>query len=269
MSDQLMSDQLIMSPSSLLPFAERVRVVPVDAPFRWLAAGWRDFRRSRGVSFAYAFVFVVAGACLTAGLTAAELESLIMPLAAGFMLIGPALAVGFYAISRDLEANRSPALGSAYFAWRANPQPLFALGLSVLTFLLMWLIFAGMVYAVSFPDAGFDWQRALPGSLLTVKALPFLAAGTAVGAVMATIAFVAGAFSLPLLLDQRVDVMEALAISATAVVMNARAMAVWAGLVVLFTVAGLVWWYVGLCVTLPLIGHATWHAYRAVIRKPD
>jgi uncharacterized membrane protein len=98
--------------------------------------------------------------------------------------------------------------------------------------------------------------------------LAFLALGTAVGAVMATIAFVAGAFSLPLMLDRRVGLVEALATSATAVALNARAMAVWAALIVLFTAAGLASWYLGLCVTLPLIGHATWHAYRAVIRPP-
>ena len=83
---------------------------------------------------------------------------------------------------------------------------------------------------------------------------------------MATIAFAAGAFSLPLLLDRKVGILEAVATSAVAVVLNAKAMAVWAALVVLFTAAGLAAGYVGLAVTLPLIGHATWHAYRAVIR---
>ena len=85
-------------------------------------------------------------------------------------------------------------------------------------------------------------------------------------AVMASVVFVAGAFSLPLMLDRPVGLAEALATSATAVAVNARPMAVWAALIVLFTVAGLACWYIGLCVTLPLIGHASWHAYRAVLR---
>ena len=83
---------------------------------------------------------------------------------------------------------------------------------------------------------------------------------------MATIAFAFGAFSLPLLLDRRMGLLEAVVTSAVAVVINARAMAVWAGLIVLFTVAGLALGYVGLVVTLPLVGHATWHAYRAVLQ---
>jgi uncharacterized membrane protein len=85
---------------------------------------------------------------------------------------------------------------------------------------------------------------------------------------MATIAFAAGAFSLPLLLDRKVGLLEALVTSVVAVVLNARAMAVWAALVVLFTGAGLLAGYVGLAITLPLLGHASWHAYRATIRMP-
>ena len=71
------------------------------------------------------------------------------------------------------------------------------------------------------------------------------------------------------MLDRKVGLTEAVAISATAVAMNPRAMAVWAALVVLFTGAGLATWYIGLCLTLPLIAHATWHVYRAVIRPTD
>jgi len=142
------------------------------------------------------------------------------------------------------------------------------MGLLLLLFLAVWLGFAALLFALSFPDAGFDWERVVMGTLFTAKGWSFLAFGTAVGAVMATIAFVAGAFSLPLLLDRRTGLLEALATSVTAVRLNPRAMAVWAGLIVLFTAAGLATWYIGLCVTLPLIGHASWHAYRAVLPPP-
>jgi uncharacterized membrane protein len=203
------------------------------------------------------------------GLVAAGAAYLILPLTAGFLLVGPALTVGFYAISRDLEAGREPSLAAAFGAWRNNPGPLFAGGLALLVFLMVWLRFAALVFALSFPDVGFDWQRIVVATLFTPEGLTFLAIGTAVGAVMATIAFVVGAFSLPLMLDRKVGLLEAMATSAVAVVLNARAMAVWAGLIVLFTAVGLAAWYIGLCVTLPLIGHAAWHAYRGVIIPPE
>jgi uncharacterized membrane protein len=264
-----MSDQETKAPPSLLPFADRVRIVTTDEPFRWLAAGWHDFRRGRGISVAYASVFVVFGLVLSFGLAAIDAEFLILPLTAGFLLVGPALTVGFYAISRDLEEGRDPSLASAFGAWRRNPAPLFAGGLALLVFLMIWMRFAAVVFALSFPDFGFDWERIVVTTLFTRQGLTFLALGTAVGGVMATIAFVVGAFSLPLMLDRKVGLLEALATSAVAVVLNARTMAVWAALITLFTAVGLASWYIGLCVTLPLIGHAAWHAYRGVIRLPE
>jgi uncharacterized membrane protein len=251
---------------SSLQFAERVRVVASDQPFRWLAAGWNDFRRSRGLSAAYAFGFVVAGLWLTAGLTAAGMDYLILPLAAGFLLVGPAFALGFYAISRDLEAGREPTLRRAFAAWQGNAETLFGMGLAMVMYLAAWLLVAAVLFALAFPDMGFDWQRAMDGMLFTARGQWFLAAGTVVGAVMASVAFVIGAFSLPLMLDRKVGLIEAVGTSAAAVARNPWTMTVWAALVVLFTGVGLATWYVGLCVTLPLIGHATWHAYRAVIR---
>ena len=162
-------------PSSTLTFAERVRRVPSDEPFRWLTAGWDDFRRSRGLSAAYAFAFVVAGFWLTAGLAVADMEYLIVPLAAGFLLIGPALTVGFYAISRDLEAGREPTLGGAYAAWRNNPEALLAMGLAMLLYLAVWLQFAAVMFALAFPNMGFDWERVLVGMLFTTRGHVFLA----------------------------------------------------------------------------------------------
>ena len=263
-----MSDVMqVMPRASSLPFASRVRCVPSDEPFRWLAAGWVDFRRSRGLSAAYAFLFVLAGTWLTTGLAMSDMGYLIVPLGAGFLLVGPALTLGFYAISRDLESGDEPTLRRAFCAWKSNPEALIGMGLGMVVFLLLWLLFAALVFALAFPDAGFDWERALVSTLFTDRGLWFLGFGSAVGALMAGTAFLFGAFSLPLMLDRKTELAEALAISATAVAVNPRAMAVWAGLVVLFIGAGLATWYVGLCVTLPLIGHATWHAYRAVIRQ--
>ena len=234
-----MSDHQAPAIQSGLPFADRVREVGTDEPFRWLTAGWRDFRRSGIISLSIGQVFVAAGFLLT---------------------------VGFYGISRDIEAGRGPSFTGAFLAWRANPFPLLGLGLALVLFLIVWMRLAAMIFAICFPYTTLDVQALLNAALFTQEGITFLAIGTIVGGFMATLAFTFGAFSLPLLLDRKVGILEAIATSAVAVVLNARAMAVWAALVVLFTAAGLAAGYVGLAVTLPLIGHATWHAYRAVIR---
>lgn len=251
---------------SPLPFAEHVNRVGIEQPFRWLALGWRDFLAAMPQSLAHGALFVVAGFVLTVGLAWLGLTYLIAPLMVGFLLVAPGLTVGFYAISRRLAQGDRPGFCLALAAWRDNPAPLFALGLMQVMFLVVWMRFAALIFALSFPESMLSVQDMLDATLFTPSGLTFLATGTVVGAGLATIAFAFGAFSLPMLLDRRAGVLQAVVTSAVAVALNPRPMAVWAALVVLFTAAGLALGYIGLVVTLPLIGHASWHAYRDTIR---
>ncbi len=253
---------------NVLPYEDRVNRVAGDAPFRWLAAGWRDFSQAGMVSVGYGAFFVAAGLVLTLGLHLAGLDYLIVPFVWGFLLVGPALTVGLYAVSRDLADGRTPSLRRAMMAWRFNPVRLLAFGLCQVLFLIVWVRLAVMIFALSFPYQTMDLQAMVNAALFTTQGNVFLLVGTAVGAVMATLAFVVSVFSLPMLLDRQVGMIEAVVTSVVAVVVNRRVMALWAALIALFTFAGLVTAYVGLAVTLPLIGHASWHAYRAVIQPP-
>jgi len=253
---------------NVFSYQDRISIVTTEEPFRWLVAGWRDYTRAGRVSIGYGVLFIVAGLVLTVGLYFAGLEYLIAPLAAGFLLVGPSLTVGLYAISRDLAEGRTPALGSALAAWRANPIPLLAFGLGQVLFLIIWMRLAVVIFAVSFPHQNIDLQGIVNAALFTAEGNVFLLIGTIVGAVLATIAFAVGAFSLPLMLDCRVGIIEAVVTSVVATFLNLRVMALWAALIVVFTAAGLATAYVGLAVTLRLIGHASWHAYRTVIRPP-
>ena len=251
---------------NVLPYADRVNILSSDEPFKWLLAGWHDFRRSGIVSLGYGLIFVTAGLILTAGLYLAGLAYLIAPLSAGFLLVGPALTVGLYAISRDLERGRQPSLLRALTAWRANPTRLIGIGLFLVLFLIIWIRLAVLIFAISFPYETLSIEKMLSATLFTHEGNIFLLIGTVVGSVMATIAFTASVVSLPMLLDRNVDILQAVVTSVVAVAMNARIMALWAMLIVIFTAAGLLTGYIGLAVTLPLIGHASWHAYRTLIR---
>ncbi len=259
-------NQTQVTRGNTLPYADRVNIVSIDDTFRWLGAGWRDFRRSGTVSLMYGLLFVAAGLILTVGLYMADLAYLIAPLMAGFLLVGPALTVGLYAISRELEEGRKPRLLDALKTWRSNPIHLLGLGLALILFLIIWIRLAVLIFALSFPYTTPTVQAIVNTALFTGEGLVFLTMGTVVGSVMATLAFVSSVFSLPMMMDRKVDIIQALTTSVVAVAMNFRVMAMWAALIVVFTVAGLVTAYVGLAVTLPLIGHASWHAYRAVIK---
>ena len=251
---------------STLPYADRVNIVTSDEPFKWLAAGWRDFRKAGHVSLIFGLIIAATGLALTLGLYFADLAYLIAPLVAGFMLVGPALTVGHYAISRDLELRRQPSLARALTAWRVNPGRFLGMGLLLVAFLIVWLRFAALIFAISFPYEQPQLDHIITTLFFTVDGIIFLSIGTVVGAFMATIVFAVSVVSLPMLLDRDVDILQAIVTSVVCTIMNARVLAMWAALIVLFTAAGLLTAYIGLAVTLPLIGHASWHAYRALIK---
>jgi uncharacterized membrane protein len=95
--------------------------------------------------------------------------------------------------------------------------------------------------------------------------LSFFAIGTVVGSLFALVTFAASAFSLPMLIDRRVDSVTAVVTSVNAVLRNKKVMLVWAAIIVASVAIGFATALIGLIVTMPLIGHASWHAYREAI----
>ncbi len=253
---------------SALPYADEIVAVEIDDTFDWLKAGWRDFKAAALVSVAFSVIPVALGFLLTAGLAFSGYEYLILPLDAGFLLIGPALTVGFHAISRELEAGRRPTLMTPFTAWRANPIALLSAGFALLFVTFIWLRVSVLIIAVTLPYTAMTVPN-LATALLQPDGIGALITAVIAGGVIAFIVFATGVVSLPMILDGRADLLKGVVISVVAVVLNFRTLMFWAGLIVVFTVAGLLTAYVGLLVTLPLIGHASWHAYRALIKQPD
>ncbi len=231
-----------------------VRNLPFDAPWEWLADGWRDLWRVWPISLAYGAVFAMVALALLIGLFMQGGQAIIFTLAAGFLLLGPILAVGLYEASRRLAA--------------AEPVSFTAVALMLL--FLFWVKFAMLLFALFFGQATFPPLTELPATLLlTSHGLGLLVVGTAIGAGLAIVAFTLSAVSVPLLMDQRTDFFTAIATSIKAVTQNPKAMLLWAGLVAGLTALGMVTLFVGLVIAFPLIGHATWHAYRAIVVLPE
>lgn len=246
------------------PYADRIRPITPADPLRWLCAGWRDLRRAWWVSVPYGLIHVAVGYGLTVGLWALDMLYLLTPLIAGFLLVAPALSIGFYEISRRLEAGETVTFASALLAFRRNTFHLLTAGLVLMLFLMIWVRVAALIFAVSFPYINATPQ-ALVEALLSWNGLVFLVVGSAFGAVFAAAAFLFSALALPAMVDRRTDVFTGATVSAVAVLRRPRAMLAWAALIVLFGGLGLAPALLGLAVTLPLLGHATWHAYRATV----
>jgi len=236
-----------------------------DRPWSWLAEGWQDLRRAPGVSLVYGIVFSAVGFVLSATIWLFDVFYLVLPLAAGFLLLAPILSVGLYDVSRRLGAGESVSLGQAVAAWRKNETQIALMGLALVLFMMAWMLLAMIIFALFFSSRLPDPADFIAQVFLSVESIPFLIIGTGVGAILAALVFAISVVSIPMLLDRDVDVLTAVVTSLAAVRHNPGTLAVWAGLIVLFSGAGLVTAYLGLVVTLPLIGHATWHAYRNLV----
>lgn len=245
-----------------------IRKVGLDRPWQWLAAGWRDLTRSPGVSLAFGAVFALGGYALSLGLWFSGMIYLVLPIAAAFMIVGPVLAIGLYEVSRRHASGEPVSLGAAVCAFGRNPRQLAVMGIVLLLVMLTWVRLAIMIFMLYWGLTPPSLEDLVVNTFLRVESLPFLLFGTAVGAVFAAFAFSISVVSIPMLLDARVDVITAVVTSVRAVRDNPKPMLLWAALIAGFTGAGLLTLYLGLIVTMPLIGHATWHARRDLVALP-
>lgn len=242
-----------------------VRVVEEDRPWRWLAAGWRDLMRVPALSFSYGILFSATGCALIWWLFSADALYLIFPFAVGFSLVGPAAAVGLYDISRRLEAGQPASLGAIVPAVLSRLDTLAAMGLVLMLSFLAWMEIAMLIFALFFGDKTIGAHNFVEKIFFSPESLPFMVTGTVAGAVLSAAIFSISVVSLPLLLDRHVAVPVAIATSLRAVNLNRKAMALWAMIIAVFLAVGIATFLVGLVITLPLIGHATWHAYRDLV----
>lgn len=242
-----------------------IHKVDLDRPWVWLSRGWDDVRSAPSISLGYGIAFAIFGWIATFGLWLAGALYLILPMAAGFLIVGPILAVGLYEVSRARIEGRPVTLSNALAAYRSNPTQIAFMGVTLLLLFIAWVRIAVLIFFLFFGLEPPNPEAFVGTVFFSAGSLPFLIVGTAVGAVLSACAFTLSAFSIPYLLDKpRGHVMTAIGTSFKAISENPRTMAFWAILIAGFMAAGLVTFYIGLIVTLPLIGHATWHAYQDV-----
>ncbi|MBE2294913.1 MAG: DUF2189 domain-containing protein [Phycisphaerales bacterium] len=245
----------------------RVRIVPVEQPWEWLGAGWKDLWRAPAVSISYGLLFVIMGYFLVYLVESSFQYTL--ALTSGFLLAGPFLAIGLYDISRRLEAGQPASLGHALIAWRYNLLPIALFGILIGILMIIWVRLSGMMFALLIASQRMTLDTSSTHLFFSGSGLIFLIVFAVVGAVIAAVVFTISVVSIPMMLDRKVDLITAVLTSITAVRVNPAPMALWAALIAIFTGIGLVTFYLGLAITLPLIGHASWHAYRELVEDND
>ena len=244
----------------------KLNKIHMEDPWRWLAAGWQDFSNNKRCSLIYGAAFSLITGFILWGMSQDGQVALFLIFASGFMLIAPIFAVGLYEASRRLGKGEKTTLKNMMYVKTAAPMQLAYLGLLLCTMFLLWVRAATLVYAIFFGTSNFPpIDEFIPMILNSSEGAWMLAVGTIIGASFALFAFTVSAISIPMLMTRDTDIITALVTSVRAVRDNFKPMMLWAWIIMLFTTFGITTMGLAMLVVYPLIGHATWHAFKAIV----
>jgi uncharacterized membrane protein len=232
-----------------------------------LKKGLADFLAAPQFGLFFGGVFALGGIVIALSLTVWDIPWMIYPVAIGFPLVGPFVAVGLYEVSRRREAGQ-PLVWSEILGviWLQRQRELAWMAFVMLFVFWVWMYQVRLLIAVILSRASFSTlERFLDVLFTTSSGWIFLTVGHIVGAVLALVMFSITVVSIPLLLDREADFVTAMITSVKTVVSSPAPMIVWGIFVTLAVIFSSVPLFLGLLVMLPILGHATWHLYRKVV----
>ena len=260
-----------MNPQPTAPLADSptetqgsdVQLLPISltAPVRWVQLGWRDFMRTPAIGLFYGLAFALMGWMLLMLFRHAPVY--VLALSAGFLLVGPFMCLGLYDVSRKFERGDKPTLLASLTAWRTRSGTMAIFGGVLLILEMLWSRSALIVFALSFNGMP-DFKGTLM-ALFNAENLTFVAAYLAVGGVFAALIFAISVVSMPMILDRQTDAITAGLTSIRLCLTQSGVMLFWGALLTLSVVAAMLPGFAGLLVVAPVLGHASWHAYRATV----
>lgn len=240
-----------------------VRQVDAARPLLWLRMGWADMRQNLVASLAYGVIFAVTGYLILA--YASDLPYLFTAAISGFFLVGPLAAAGLYEISRRHERGESASFADSLRGLRKHGDHLLYFGAFLAIVLLSWERLSAILFALFYHGGSPDLGNFFSDVFLSGDYLHFVVSYLFIGGIIAALVFAVSVVSVPMLMDREMDIVTAMMTSARAVGLNLTAMAVWAMVIVGLIAVGFGTMMIGMVVLLPLLGHASWHAYKDLI----
>jgi len=244
----------MMTDPTELPFVADCQKLPYTAAFGWLQAGWKDLCRVPRITLIYGLLIFIVSWGVSVFAWWLGKFALLAALLSGFIYIAPMLAVGLHSVSKDIEDGQKASFrrSTRYMVKAIGDGGVYALMLLVILFI--WSR-SGMVLYAFFPVEEGDRE----------VLMEFLAVGSLIGTVFATLVFASAAFSLPMIVDKQTDMVTACLSSVHAVLRNKPAMLVWALCIVALTAMGFATGYLGFVVIMPWLAFSAWHGYRATV----
>ena len=245
--------------------APRKTIPPLRAVhvLQWLAAGWRDMRAYPGISAFYGVSFCAMALAL--GAVFQSKPEYTMSIASGCLLLGPFLAMGLYEVSQRRERGEIPKLSSSLVCWKSHVRSMAMLVLVLIVMELLWGRASLVVFAVFF-NTGMPSTASVMQAVFNPENWEFVAAYTVVGGAFALLVFAISVVSIPMILDRDTDAISAAITSIEVFFQNTPVMLLWgASISGLIALSLALPWCLGLLLTGPLLGHASWHAYRGAV----
>ncbi|MDP2405004.1 MAG: DUF2189 domain-containing protein [Hydrogenophaga sp.] len=231
-------------------------------PIRWLQLGWQDFQLCPRIGLFYGLCFFAMGHALLAVFQNAP--AYVLALSAGFLLMGPFLCLGLYDASKAMQTHdHRPSLRASLLAWRPTKGTMGIFAGVLLILELLWGRASLVVFAVTFNTMP-STEKLLP-QLINPENIGFLITYALVGGLFAGLIFITSVISIPMIMDRKTDAVSAGLTSIRACLQNPGVMLIWGALITVLIGLAMLPVFLGLLVIGPVIGHATWHAYRHIV----
>lgn len=241
-----------------------LRAVPATQPLVWLQRGWDDLVHHPGASLAHGLLVVGLGYVVLI-FSSAHVYFLAAAVS-GFLLIGPLMATGLCELSRRREQGEGLSFDQSLEGMTRNRPALLHFAAMLLGLSVLWFVVSALILQALFSGAVPTVRETLWGGFLETVSLQQLIVYLAVGGILACLVFVLSVVSVPFIIHRPVSAGQAMRASMEAVRVNLAAMLLWAALIVALTGIGFATLLLGLVVIYPLLGHATWHAYRDLVK---
>lgn len=241
----------------------RIRQIDARRPAIWLARGWQDLRFNPLPSLAYGLLFALCGDLIILSLI--DTPHLLTVAISGFFLLAPLLAAGLYELSRARAEGRKLLFIESAYVFHRKIESLALLGLILALISLFWERFSAVAFAISGAADAAGAGIYLHELLFAGGHLPLTLTWLFLGAALAGFVFAISVVAVPMIVDRGVDPVTAMATSLRACTINPWPLLLWAGLIVLLTLAGFATLLFGLVFLMPILGHASWHAYRDLV----